>query len=107
MKRQKINNKKRIEINLKSLRVYVLSGICGVLAIASIFMTIESATSGGEIASLQKEETQLTGQQQDLQEALVQNLSISSLQEKSQGLGFVKVSNLVYVSDGSPVARLP
>ena len=107
MTRQRFENKNKFEFNIKNLKVYLLSGVCCMLAIVSIFMTIESATSGGQIASLQKQETQLLAQQQDLQEALVQGLSIASLQDKSAELGFVQVNNLVYVSDGTSVARLP
>jgi cell division protein FtsL len=101
------------KFNLKSLRVYILSGICGVLAVLSIFMTIETATSGAEIADLQKKEAQLTSQQQDIEENLVENLSVNSLREKSTEMGFTKVGNLVYVANaenvanGVPVARLP
>jgi hypothetical protein len=108
MKKNKIkitNNKK--ESGLKNVRVYVLSGICGILAAASIFMTIDSAASGTEMADLQNKETALTSKQQQLQEDLVQNLSASSLQEKSVEMGFTKINNLVYVSEGVPVARLP
>lgn len=93
--------------NKKSLRVYILGGVCGVLTVISIFLTIESATSGAEVADLQKKEALLINHQQDLQEALVQNLSVNSLQEKSSGMGFTKISNLIYVADGIPVARLP
>jgi len=101
------------KFNIKSLKMYVLGGLCGILAVFSIFMTIETATSGAEIASFQKKEALLMGQQQDLQENLVENLSVSSLREKSVEMGFTKVSSLVYVanaedvSGGVPVARLP
>jgi len=105
MRRNKIN--KKIEFNLKGVRLYVLGGVCGVLAALSIFMTIETATSGAEIADLQKKETQLASQQQNIEESLVENLSVNSLQEKSTEMGFVEVNNLVYVSGGIPVARLP
>lgn len=112
----KLNNKNKDRFILKSLRVYILGGLCGVLAVLSIFMTIETATSGVEIANLQKKEEQLVSQQQDLQESLVENLSTSSLQEKSVEMGFVKVGNLVYVANvanaenaasGISVAKLP
>ncbi len=101
------------KFNLKGLRVYILSSICGILAVLSIFMAIESATSGAEVAALQKKEGELLSQQQDLQASLVENLSVNSLQEKSTEMGFTKVNNFVYVanaeniSDGIPVARLP
>jgi hypothetical protein len=107
MRRNKINNKTSERFNLKSLKGYFLGGMCAVLAVLSIFMTIESATCGTEVSEIQKKEAMLMSQQQDLQEALVANLSVNSLQEKSSELGFTKVSNLVYVAESVPVARLP
>jgi hypothetical protein len=105
MRRNKIN--KKIEFSLKGVRVYVLGGICGMLAVLSIFMTIETATSGAEIADLQMKEIQLANQQQNIEANLVENLSVNSLQEKSIEMGFTKVNNLVYVLGGIPMARLP
>ena len=102
-----IQHKPTKKVNLKSLRVIILTGVCGILAISSIFLTIESATTGAEISTLQKTESQLLTQQQDLQQALVQNLSVNSVQEKSAELGFTKINTLVYISGGVPVARLP
>lgn len=90
-----------------------MAGVCGILAVLSIFMTIESATSGAEVADLQKKEAGLLSQQQDLQQNLVENLSVNSLQEKSTEMGFTKINNLVYVANAEnvvgsiPVARLP
>lgn len=107
MRRNKINNKTKAEFSLKSLKGYLLSGVCAVLAVLSIFMTIESATSGTEVSEIQKQQAQLMSQQQDLQEELVANLSVNSLQGKSSELGFTKISNLVYVAESVPVARLP
>jgi hypothetical protein len=95
------------KINIKNIKVYILGGFCGILAILSIFMTIETATSGAEIANLQKEEIKLINQQQEIKENLVEKLSTNFLQEKSTEMGFTKVGNLVYVSGGVPVARLP
>jgi hypothetical protein len=107
MRRNKTVNKTKINFNLKSFKVYFLGGICAVLAVLSIFMTIESATSGTEVSEIQKKEALLMTQQQDLQEALVESLSVNSLQEKSNELGFAKINNLVYVAESVPVARLP
>lgn len=107
MKRNKIGNKNKIKLDLKGIKIYVLGGICGVLAILSIFLTIEAATSGTEVADLQKKQSFLMAQRQDLQESLVESLSVNSLQEKSVEMGFIKVGNLVYVSTSIPVAKLP
>jgi len=107
IRRNKINNKAKVGFNLKNFKGYFLGGICAVLAVLSIFMTIESATCGTEMSEIQKKEASLMSQQQDLQEELVENLSVNSLQEKSSELGFTKVSNLVYVAESVPMARLP
>jgi hypothetical protein len=107
MKRNKINNNTKTRFCLRSFKGYFLGGVCAVLAVLSIFMTIESATSGAEVSEIQKKEALLMSQQQDLQEALVENLSVNSLQEKSNEMGFTKINNLVYVAESVPVARLP
>ena len=97
------------KLNLKTNKIYFLAVICGVMAVASIFMTITSSTNGAEIASLQKKEVELMNKQQELQQTLVESLSINSLQEQSTGLGFTKVKDLVYVTDSSHgvAAKLP
>lgn len=88
-------------------RNYIIGGICAVLAAVSILLTIDVASSGVEMASLEKSQSQLTEQKRSLEESLVKNLSNSELQEKSDQLGFVKPANLVYVSEVPPVAQLP
>lgn len=90
-----------------SFRNIILMSVCGILALSSIFMTIETATSGLEIGKLEKTEVELANQKKDLEESLVKTLSVSELQEKSQGLGFTKPKNLVYVAPTAPVAKLP
>lgn len=75
---------------------------------SSIFMTIETATTGVEIAELEKTENQLLGKKRDLEGSLVKTLSATQLQEKSVELGFIKAAELVYVTDLKPVAaKLP
>jgi hypothetical protein len=85
----------------------VLITIVGVLAISSIFLTIETATTGVEVAKLEKTEAALINQKRDLEESLVKTLSVADLQEKSVELGFVKPANLVYVTGAATVAKLP
>lgn len=109
-KRVEIKSKPKFKFRFetKGLKVYLLCGVCGLLAVASIFMTIESTTNGSEFASLQKKEAELLAYQQELQQSLVETLSINNLQEHSMELGFSKVSNLVYVATTENVAaKLP
>lgn len=86
---------------------YILLGICGLLAVFSVIITIGSATSGAQIASLQKKEGELSDQKRDLEGTLVKTLSVTELEAKSSVLGFVKPVNLVYLSEAAPVAKLP
>ena len=86
---------------------YVLIGVCGILAISSVFMTIETATSSAEVASLQREEVSLSDQKMGLEDNLVKSLSLGQLQTQSAEMGFVKPATLVYVAPSQPVAQLP
>jgi hypothetical protein len=89
------------------LKKVILVGVCGILAVSSIFMTIETATSGVEVSNLQKEEAQLLGRKRSLEDTLVQSLSISELEEKSGEMGYTKPVTLVYPAPLQPVAKLP
>jgi hypothetical protein len=107
-------NRRKILANptnkVRNFKTYILFAICGLMTIGTVFMTIESATNGAEIASMQKKEADLMDKQQQLQQSLVETLSVNSLQEQSSGLGFTKIGNLVYVAgiEGEQTAaRLP
>jgi len=107
------NNLTTNKTSLKNVKNYVLTIVCGILVVLSVLMTVDTASSGAEIASLQKKETQLSDQKRVLEESLVKGISMSELQQKSVELGFVKPQNLVYVSNtenisaSKPVANLP
>ena len=106
----RINARQNNNLKIKtfgSFRTYILLGVCAVLAISSIFMTIETATVSMEMAKMEKTESDLMSQKRNLEETLVKTLSMSDLQEKSGEMGFVKVENLVYVTGVSSVAKLP
>lgn len=89
------------------MKKIILISTVAILAVSSIFLTIETATTGVEVAKLEKTETQLSTQKQDLEESLVKTLSSTELQAKSAELGFVKPADLVYVEGFKPVADLP
>lgn len=88
-------------------RNYILFGTFGILAVTSIFMTIETATSGVEISKLEKTEASLVQRKSDMEELLVKTLSLGELQAKSGALGFSKPVDLVYVTPTESVAKLP
>lgn len=77
------------------------------MAISSVLMTVATATSGVEVAKLQKEEANLSDQKRYLENMLVKTLSMNELQEKSGSLGYTRPTNLVYVTPPEAVAKLP
>lgn len=98
--------------SLKNSKIYIIGGVCAIMAAACVFLTIDCATSSSEIADLQTKEGSLIAEQQVLQQSLVETMSNGRLQDKSTTLGFSKVSNLVYiggsdVASSHTVARLP
>jgi cell division protein FtsL len=92
---------------MKNIKKYILIVVCGILAVSSVFMTIETTSSGVEVSSLRNKEAELVSQKRDLEDSLVKNTSVSSLQEESSTMGYVKPSVLVYVAPSQPVAKLP
>lgn len=92
---------------MKKIRNYILISVCGILALSSVLMTIETATSSMEVAKLEDQKKQLTEERRTLEEGLVKNISVAGLQEKSLDMGFTKPTNLVYVAGNEQVAKLP
>jgi len=92
---------------MKNLRKYILIVVCGVLATSSVFMTVETTVSGVEVSNLQRQETQLSDEKRYLEDTLVKTMSLSQLQERSSGLGYVKPVTLIYVAPPEAVAKLP
>jgi hypothetical protein len=78
--------------------------ICTVI---TVFFAVEQATKGSEIAILEKEETTLSNQNKELTERLVQLSSLNGIEKKAEGIGFVKPSKLMYISEKEAVAKLP
>jgi len=85
----------------------VLTGVCAVLIVLTVIVTVSSATTGVEMSRLEKEELALTNERRNLQEAFVKTLSTHDLDAKSSGLGFTKPADIVYISGLPPVANLP
>jgi len=96
-----------MKINIKNIRNYILLGICGVLAVISIVLTIDVGTSGAQIAELTKKETLLTDEKNSLENQLVKTVSLGQLEVKGSELGFTKPTDIVYVTDAAPVANIP
>ena len=107
MRRTKIVKKEK-KITESSFTKYLLFVVGGLLAVSSVFMTVETATSGVEVSSLREKEAQLSMEKRNLEATLVESLSVNELGEKSSELGFGKPVTMIYVADSQEVAaRLP
>lgn len=83
--------------------------VFGVLAVSSIFMTVETATSGVEVSDLRQKEAELSMEKRNLEGTLMQSLSVNDLESKSGEMGFAKPTAMVYVSESQEAvaANLP
>lgn len=105
---RKICTTKNIKRSKSGATKYILFIVAGVLAVSSIFMTVETTTSGLEVSELRQKQTELSQEKRSLENTLVRSLSLTDLQEKSGELGFTKPQTLVFVSDEKEaVAKLP
>lgn len=107
-RRIKLNNKNKKSEVKKDYRKHILFTVGGILAISSIFMTVESATSSVEVSSLRQKEVELSLEKRNLENSLAKSLSISDLEEKGNELGYTVPSNMIYISGSKETAaRLP
>lgn len=108
MKRRiKIINKEERSVK-KGVTKYLLFAVGGLLALSSVFMTVETATSGVEVSNLREKERILSMEKRNLEATLVHSLSVNDLGEKSTEMGFVKPVTMVYVAESLEVAaKLP
>jgi len=104
--RKNLKNKEKVNL-IGKYRNFILVGVCGILAIGSVIMTIEVSATGAQIASLQNKENVLSAEKRVLEEELVKTSSVSELQVKSAELGFTKPAETVYLSQSLPVANIP
>lgn len=86
----------------------ILFAVAATLALSSILMTVETATSSVEVSNLRDREKKLLNERRNLENVLAQSLSMNDLEQKGSEMGYAEPSNLVYLSgDSEVVAKLP
>jgi hypothetical protein len=75
--------------------------------ILQVFFTIQTATSGAQLAALEMEEEKLLKENRLLAGKLVASTSLVDIQENTEELEFSKPENLLYVDIGEFVAKAP
>ena len=88
-----------------NLRAYGLWVIVGVLLISSVILTIDTATSGAEIAKLEKTQAALLLENSTLTDSLVKSSSLNTVDGKAKELGFAQPNNIIYLSPKEAVAQ--
>lgn len=95
---------KRTKIAKRGMRVYLTWIVSGVFIVATVFLTLTTATSGAEIAKLEDEEANLVSLNRELSDQIVMASSLSATSEKAESLGFAKPEKVLYISSQSTVA---
>lgn len=89
----------------------IKSNIVWILAVplvaASIFMTVEMASSGAELSKLEKEEVELRAENQRIGAELISASSLSQFESTYESLGFIKPEKTIYITEEEAVAKLP
>ena len=104
-KNKAVMNKKTeilgIRVPLYLLPVLVLFGIF------TVYLTIESATSGAQLAELERKAAEIARENQRLSGEIVRSSSLKDLGKKAEEMGFIKPQEVVYISADEAVAKLP
>ena len=78
-----------------------------VFVISVVVFTIETATSGAALAKLERQEKELVSENAELSTKLVEFSSLTSLERKSQELGFATPQKIIYIGRAEGFAKLP
>jgi hypothetical protein len=103
-----MKHKKNMTVKSPKSKTGILGWLTlAVFVVSVIFFTIETATSGARLANLEKQESELTGENAELSARLVEVSSLSGLEEKSQELGFGSPQKIIYIGREEGFAKLP
>lgn len=78
----------------------------GIFAVVYIFFTLQTVSSGGKLALLEKEENNIVVRNKEMSELLMRSTSLTQLEEKTLHLGYIKPEKIIYISEDETVAQL-
>jgi cell division protein FtsL len=106
MNKNYLKDKKKI--NMGGIRVTYLMATFGfIFAALTVFLAIQSISVSAKLAYLETEEVKLTKSNEELNNILIENSSLTSLSKSAESMGFTKPTRLVYTEKGQEVAKLP
>jgi len=89
----------------RNKKLYISWFVFGLVFLLTIFFTIQTATSGAEFAEVESVKNNLITENKLLEGDVIKLSSLKNLEENAQELGFLKPSNIIYISDGYDVAK--
>lgn len=90
-----------------SKKAIVFGLVLTIFMVAGIFVTIQTSASGATLAELEKQESQLTYENEELSKQLIGGFSLTEAEGRSEELGFIKPEKIIYLSKSAEVAKLP
>lgn len=78
-----------------------------VFLVGTVFFAIESATTGSEIVSLEREGAILSQENRELSDRIIKASSLSAVQTKAAEFNFAKPEKIVYLSGEETIAKVP
>jgi hypothetical protein len=103
--KKKAMNKKTEILGIK-VPLYFLP-ILVVFGLFTVYLTIEAATSGARLAELERQAVEIANENQRISGEIVRSSSLKDMGEKAEDMGFVKPTEVVYISEKDAVAKLP
>ena len=88
------------------LKTHYMWIIVFMLVVASIYITIQTATSGAELAQLERSRQELARENQRLSSRLIRMSSLTNIEVSAENEGFVEATNTVYLTEPSTFATL-
>lgn len=87
------------------LKAYGLWVFVAILLVSSVILTIDTATSGAEIAKLEKTQAVLSQENISLTDSLVKSSSLNLVDGRAKELEFSQPDKVVYISQKEAVAE--
>lgn len=72
--------------------------------VVTVYLTIQTATAGAKIANLEQKQEELAKENRELSDKLIRTSSLTKISEKADELGFVKPSDIIYLTPAEDVA---
>ncbi len=84
--------------------VYIVYFIVFLMLATQVFLSVQVSSLGSKIFTLEKKAGELSDRNKKLVSEIVSSSSLSQIEERSQGLGFAKPADVVYLNDAAKTA---